>query len=106
MTSYERLLGIVANWAAILTAAVAVVAFGLYHWERRQKRLRLEDYLKSEKTKGTDQGQRGMQHLVARVGMSESDVLDIAFRSKRIRRVTRVDEDGFATMVMLEYISK
>ena len=103
LTCYERILAIAANWAAILTAVIALWASLFYVWQRRQKRLRLEDHLRTEKADG-DQGQRGLQHLVAHVGMSEGDILDAAFRSKCIRCVTDKDEYGFATKVMLEYI--
>ncbi|MEC5290754.1 hypothetical protein VSX64_07705 [Aurantimonas sp. C2-6-R+9] len=43
------LLGALSNIAAILTATVAVWAFGRYVWERRQKRLRLEQYLPTKR---------------------------------------------------------
>lgn len=42
----EKLLGGFANVAAILTALVAVRAYSRFLWERRQKRLRLESYLR------------------------------------------------------------
>lgn len=106
MTCYERVLAITANWAAILTAVVAVWAYGRYIWVGCQKRSRLEEHLKAEKAKRTNKGQRGIPHLVANLGMTESDIFDAAFRSKRVRRVTDIDEDGFATKVMLEYISE
>ena len=104
MTCYEQVLAIAANWAAILTAVVAVCAYGRYVWVRRHKRSRLEKHLKAEKAKETDKGQRGIPHLVAKLGMSESDVLEAAFQNKRIRRVTDEDKDGFATKLMLEYV--
>ena len=105
MTCYQRVMGIAANWAQILTAVVAVIFYVQYLWERCQKQARLESYLKEEKAKG-DKGQRSLPHLVARLGMSESDILDAAFRSKRVHRVTDKDEDGFATKVMLVYIGE
>ena len=45
-------LEIVANCAAILTAAVAVFAYGKYRWDLRSKRIQLEEFLRTEKAKG------------------------------------------------------
>lgn len=99
---YDRALGLAANWAAILTAVVAAFAYGRYEWARWDKRSRLEAYLKEEKAKGTDKGQRTILHLTARLSMSESDVLDAAFRSKRVRCVTASDEKGRVALLLFE----
>ncbi|HDZ72407.1 MAG TPA: hypothetical protein ENH55_06440 [Aurantimonas coralicida] len=99
------LLGALSNIAAILTATVAVWAFGRYVWERRQKRLFLEQYLREEKTAGGGQGKRTLLHLVAHLGMSESELLDAAFRSRCVRRRLGVDAQGRADRLLLEYDS-
>ena len=104
MTCYERVLGIAASWAAILTAIVAVWAYGRYVWVRHQKRTRLEEHLKAEKVSGTDNGQRTILHLVARLSMTENDVLDAAFRSKRVRCVTNSDKEGYVAQLLFEYV--
>ena len=51
--TYQHRLEIVAHWSAILTAAVAIWAYGRYQWDRHQKRVRLENYLRTEKEAGT-----------------------------------------------------
>ena len=104
MTCYERVLGIAANWAAILTAVVAVWAYGRYAWVRYEKRARLEQHLKAEKANGTDKGQRTILHLVARLSMTENDVLDAAFRSKPVRCVTNSDNKGYVAQLLFEYV--
>ena len=105
MTGYERILGIAADWAAILTAIIAVLAYGRYEWVRHQKRTRLEEHLKAEKANGTDKGQRTILHLVARLSMTENDVLDAAFRSKRVRCVINSDIEGYVAQLLFEYVS-
>lgn len=100
--TYANCIELAANWASILTAAVAVLAYGLFLCERRAKRVRLERHLKSEKEKGDDLGQRTLVHLVRHLGMSESDIMDCAFRSKHVDRKAKV-EDGKAIAILLEY---
>ena len=101
--TYSRVLEVTSHWAAILTAGVAVWAYSRYLYERRQKRLRLEAYLKAERKAGKDKGQRTVLHLVAQLGMTETEVVDAAFRSKCIRRVVSTDSKGHAKDLMLEY---
>lgn len=64
------LLEVVANLASVLTAGVAVWAFGFYQVSRRTRRRRLEEYLQGERGTGNDGGQRTVLHLVAQLGMS------------------------------------
>ncbi len=97
-------LEVFANVAAILTAVVAVWAYGRYLWVQRQRRLRLENHLREERHAG-DQGHRTLLHLVAYLGMSEAEIVDAAFRSKVIRRRVSVDDQGRADRLLLEYES-
>jgi hypothetical protein len=64
--TWESCLAIVANVAAIATAAVAVWFFCQLHWARSKKLGALERHLKNEKAKGDagDQGQRSIKHLM------------------------------------------
>lgn len=101
--TYEKSLGIAAHWAAILTAVVAVWAYGRYVYDRREKRRRLENYLEAEKGLEIDRGQRTVMHLVARLGMTESEIVDAAFRSRHVHRVVGVDEHGRADTLLFEY---
>ena len=104
--TYLRILEVASHWAAILTAVVAVSMSGWYFCQRSRKRRRLEDYLKAEKETGRDKGQRTVLHLVAELGMTETEVVDAAFRSKCIRRVVIRDKEGRANRLMLEYAPK
>lgn len=97
-------LSLVANVAAILTAAVALAGSLWYVIERGAKRRRLEAYLKAERDKGQDKGQRSILHLTARVGLTEPEILQASFRSKHIARVLTANKaDGIAKDILLEY---
>ena len=100
--TYKDCLDIAAAWASILTSAVALIAYAYYRYEKCEKEQRLESYLKAEKEKGKDKGQRTLTHLAANLGMSETEVLDCAFRSKHIDRTVEV-KDGKAVGLFLEY---
>ena len=100
---YEKSLEIAAHWSAILTAAVAVLAYGGYRHDRYKRRRRLENYLQTEKLAGHDRGQRTVLHLVAHLGMTEVEIVDVALRSRHIRRVVGKDERGRAETLLFEY---
>lgn len=104
--TYDRVLELASAGAAILTAAVAVVAYWRYSRERSKKRQLLEEHLKQEKERGLDQGQRSILHLMAELRMTESGVLDAAFASKKVRCVTKVDEQFQAKALMFEYVDE
>jgi hypothetical protein len=101
--TYEKSLEIAAHWAAILTSVVAVWAYGRYVYDRREKRIRLEKYLEAETAAGTDQGQRTVMHLVARLGMTESEIVDAAFRSRHVSRAVGVDDRGRADTLLFVF---
>src|SRR4051794_16208046 len=92
----DKVLEVLANVAAVVTAGVAVFAYVNYRLEQRDKRIRLERHLKEEKEQGCDQGQRSITHLMAQLGMTEAEVLHAAFKSDLIRRRTVVDAEGYA----------
>lgn len=97
-------LGFIANIAAIVTALVAFAGSAWYIVERGVKRRRLEAYLKAERDAGKDKGQRSVLHLVARVGLTEQEILQASFRSKHIGRVLTTNKlDGMAKDILLEY---
>lgn len=97
-------LGLVANIAAILTALVAVVASAWFVMGRGPKRRRLEAYLKAERDNGQGKGQRSILHLIARVGLTEPEILQASFRSRHIGRVLTTNKaDGIAKDILLEY---
>jgi len=99
----ERILEILGALAAIATAVVAVWAYAKYRLDRRDKRLRLENHLRQEKETGHDQGQRTILDLMANLRMTESDVMDAAFRSTKVRCVTEVDDQLQAKALLFEY---
>ena len=101
----DNALEVLANIAAVVTAAVAVVAYVNYRLEQRDRRIRLERHLREEKEQGYDQGQRTIPHLMAQLGMTEAEVLHAAFQSDLIRRRTIVDADGYAEALLFEYDS-
>ncbi|MBT3808809.1 MAG: hypothetical protein HOL07_11775 [Rhodospirillaceae bacterium] len=104
MDDFRDCLGLVANFAAIATAFVALVGSGWYVVERCKKKHRLEAYLKAERDKGADKGQRSVLHLIARVGLTEQEILQVSFRSKHIGRVLTTNKaDGIAKDILLEY---
>ena len=93
-----------ANLAAILTAVIAVFGYGKYQWDAKTRRKKLESYLKSEKEKGGNQGQRSTLHLMARLGLTETEILHASFSSKHIsRRVAKDPETNRAEALLFEW---
>lgn len=94
---------IIADISAILTAIVAVVGYSCFVIDRYVKQCKLEKYLKNEKQDG-DKGQRSLLHLMAKLGMTEPELLQASFRSKYIVRRVGVDkETKRADVLLLEY---
>lgn len=78
-----------ADAASILTALTAAWAYGSYRIGRYQKRRRLEDHLRDlPKRAPSDDYKPTVLDLAAALGMTETEVTDAAFRSKRIERHT------------------
>lgn len=95
-----------ANIAAIATALVVTWAYLHYRWQWRRKRERLEDYLRKTRltATGQDRGQRTLAQLVAQLGMTEADILQAAFDSKRVSARAATDsETGRADTLFLVY---
>jgi hypothetical protein len=87
MTSQE-LLGVWANIAAILTFIVVVCAWARFEWSTWRRRKRLENYLQFRKRSASDRdmGQCSILHLMANVGLTETEILQASFKSRHIRR--------------------
>lgn len=100
---YRDLLEILSDWAAILTAIVATVAYGRYWLAQHARRKALESYLKEEKLGAGDEGRRSVMHLMANLAMTEAEVLHAGFRSDRVKAVPGVDERGRAVLLYFEY---
>lgn len=105
--SFLEMIEVLANISAILTALVAVFFFCTYKYEQRQKEKSLESYLKLEKEMGiktaTNDGRRTILHLVEKLGLTESEILQISFRSKCINRFVSPENSGRATDLLLQY---
>jgi len=95
--------------AAIGTAGLASWAWAYYHWERFWRRVRLERRLRDTLTIQYGNGEEGAQsipRLMAALGMSEKDIMDASFRSRRVERTSLADpETGHARTVLLRYDS-
>jgi hypothetical protein len=103
--SYTHVLEITAHWAAILTAIVAAGAYAVYRWDTRSKRIQLENYLKAEKAAARDKGQRTILHLMAKLGLTEAEVLQASFGSKHtVRRIAADPTTLRADAILLEYV--
>ncbi|MHA7776114.1 hypothetical protein [Roseibium sp. M-1] len=102
---YINLVSVAGSWAAIITAIVAFFGYGAYRCDIVKKRLCLEKYLKSEQLKGSDKGQRSILHIVARIGMTETEILQASFRSKHIlRKIASNDGTGRAEAILIEWV--
>lgn len=101
--AYRELIEVCAAWSAIFTFLGALFAYGKFLWERKSKRKRLERYLKDVQGTSDDQGLRSLVHLVANVGLSESEIMDAAFKSKHIDRKVKTGQGNLAVEIMLVY---
>ncbi len=92
-------LNILANVASIITALIAAGA-SLYLWcERYGKRKRLEKYLKTEHPRA-----HTVVHLMAKIGMTEAEILHASFASSLVVHKVRKDyETGLASQLIFEY---
>lgn len=104
--TYDSALETAANWAAILTALVATIAYLRFvcaQWRRREA---LEKHLREEKQAGQDLGRRTVMHLMANLAMTEAEVLHAGFQSKKITVVPGIDDQGRAVRLYFEYCGK
>lgn len=87
------------NLAAIATAVVAVWAGGLFLWQARARRLKLEGYLLAQQG-GGDQGMRSILHLMSNLAMTEEQIYSAAFASDTVTAVPLSNERGFAEDIL------
>jgi hypothetical protein len=90
-----------ANIASIVTAIIAGWAGGWFFYQRRQKRIRLEKHLKGTKEGGYNL--RPVIYLAAELGMTEAEIIDVAFRSRHIQRVVLPTIMGAPPQLGLRY---
>jgi hypothetical protein len=93
-----------ADIASIATAIVAVTAYSRYHYDRFKKRVDLENHLKSQaaNAQGRVSGLTILE-LVADLGMSESEIMDAALRSRHIRRTATREMYGVPSKILLQF---
>ena len=98
-------LGIWADGAALSTAGIALFWSGYYAVGRYRKRRALEDYLKKDRASGKDNGQRTILHLMAKLAMTEGEILRAAFHSKHVARPLAANvKTRRAEAMLLEYV--
>lgn len=95
-------LEIAANLAAILTAAIATVAYLRFACAQWLLRRALESYLQQEKRSGHNSGRRTVMHLMANLAMTEAEVLQAGFQSRKIDVVPGIDDQGRAVRLYFE----
>ena len=99
----KDVVNVVADACAILTAIIAVWFYLRVKCGESDKRTKLENYLKAEKATGNDQGKRSLLNIVAKVGLSEEEILKASFQSKHIQRFLKTDKEGYAAAILLWY---
>jgi hypothetical protein len=99
-------LEIVANIASIVTAIVAVSAWTYYRLKLRRKRQALENHLREAQTVPLKSGlkkQRTLKSISAKLGLTEADILQSAFDSQNVKRIEKLDADGYVEQILLEH---
>lgn len=97
---------IVANVASILTALAAIYFFADRWFSAKKRARRLLDYLQMLKKKHPQEPARSIVHLMARLGMTQADVLQAAlFYDSMIFRSIRPGgkDDPIARDIMFVY---
>ena len=96
-----------ADIATIIMAVVAVGAYAWYQIDLFVRRRRLEDFLKGEekgKRSKQDPGRRTVLFLASQLRMTEAEVLEAGFKSRKLRCVPGFDKTtGRADTIYFEY---
>ena len=94
----------IANLATIVTALFATWAYAAYRYRGFVNKQKLEAYLQSEKQSQKDNGRRTLLHLMAKLGLTEAEILQASFGSKKIiRKLASDSETNRATAILFEY---
>jgi hypothetical protein len=104
--NYGEKLEIVANVTAILTFAGAVGAWCYYQYGIVRKRSELEKCLREDGIPCKKRGQPGeftYQHITAKTGLTESEILRASFKNGRITRKEKPDADGYTREILFRY---
>jgi hypothetical protein len=104
---WRLLLSVGSDLAQVVTGVVAFALGVRFLWRGRRRRLALEAYLKAEREadeRDNRSGLRTITHLVAHVAMTEAQILEAAFASRRVQFMTAADEDtGRASALFLRH---
>lgn len=92
-----------ADWAAIATFVVGIFGYLRYLCGLHKKSNRLEAYLRSEKEKEKDRGQRSIIQIIRDVGLTEDEIIQVSFRNSHVGRRVKIGQDGLATQLLFEY---
>lgn len=101
--AYKSTLEIAADWAAILTALVAVIVASRFYLEKRARQRALEKYLRDKKASPDGLDRYTVMHLMANLAMTEAEVLHAGFRSKKVKAVPGEDKQGRAVRIYFQY---
>ena len=106
---WTRWLSISSNIAQIITGVAAAIVGGNYVYRRYRRRRALEAHLKDERNRhetsdNLQSGSRSVMHLMAHLAMTEEQILEAAFASRKVKRWTGQDpETGRANALFLQY---
>ncbi len=106
--AFDRVLNVIGNFAAIVTAAVAVFAYMKYRRDRARRASALARHLKKKKQvdkseDGVRAGQRSILNLMARLRMTEPEVIAAAYDSEDVTIRVQADGYGRARALLLEH---
>lgn len=105
LAANRDLLSIAADIAQAVTGLTAGILGGRYLWRARDRRVRLEEYLKSELER--DQHSHTVLHLIAHTAMTEAEVFEAAHASAKIKAMVSKDEEtGLADGLFFRYVGK
>jgi hypothetical protein len=103
---YPKLLEGIADVASILTFLAGIVVWGQYRCERCQRKSELEKQLKQDlevARKTEKKGQVSFLHLTTKTGLTESEILQASFKNPRIKRIEKLDDEGFVEKILFQY---
>lgn len=93
--------------ATVILAIVAIGAYGWYQIDLFARRRRLEEFLKGEvkgKRHKDDPGRRTVLFLASQLRMTEAEILEAGFKSRKIKCVPGFDKETHRTdAIFFEY---
>ncbi|HEX4293065.1 MAG TPA: hypothetical protein VHZ29_02930 [Rhizomicrobium sp.] len=87
---------------AALGSALGLWCYMRFQWDLRQKRLKLENYLKAE-LGGDDLGRRSVLRIISAIGLTETEIIQASFRSNHVARHRFYDEQGMTRTILFQY---